>query len=63
MPGEEEEVQEETFAGFGLNEALVEAIHSLGWKTPTEIQREALPEALLGKDIIGLAETGTTPSL
>lgn len=29
------------------------------WKAPTKIQREAIPVALQGKDIIGLAETGS----
>lgn len=31
----------------------------VGWKTPTEIQRRALPHALQARDIIGLAETGS----
>jgi len=31
----------------------------LKWKTPTKIQKEAIPIALQGKDIIGLAETGS----
>uniref|UniRef100_A0A3P9D8K6 DEAD-box helicase 47 n=1 Tax=Maylandia zebra TaxID=106582 RepID=A0A3P9D8K6_9CICH len=38
----------------------------LGWKSPTKIQIEAIPVALQGKDVIGLAETGsgkTVPSL
>lgn len=54
-----DEVEEISFASFGLEEALVEAIDSIGWKSPTEIQGQAIPEALLGKDIIGLAETGS----
>ena len=57
MSGDGEE-KADSFSSFGLNQALVEAIHTLGWTTPTEIQRQALPEALQGKDIIGLAETG-----
>lgn len=32
---------------------------SIGWTKPTEIQRLAIPEALNGRDIIGLAETGS----
>jgi ATP-dependent RNA helicase DDX47/RRP3 len=43
----------------GLNEVLCEACHELKWKAPTKIQTEAIPIALKGNDIIGLAETGS----
>lgn len=42
-----------------LVEPLREAVIELKWKTPTEIQREAIPVALAGNDIIALAETGS----
>ena len=48
-----------TFQDLGVVEVLCNAIKQLKWKTPTQVQREAIPEALLGKDIIGLAETGS----
>lgn len=48
-----------TFQSLGINESLCEACTRLGWNTPTKIQKEALPVALLGRDIIGLAETGS----
>lgn len=38
---------------------ICETCESLKWKTPTKIQKEAIPIALQGKDIIGLAETGS----
>lgn len=38
---------------------LCEACSRLGWKCPTKIQKEALPVALRGRDVIGLAETGS----
>lgn len=38
---------------------LCETCKSLNWKAPTKIQKEAIPVALQGKDIIGLAETGS----
>lgn len=38
---------------------LCETCESLKWKAPTKIQKEAIPIALQGKDIIGLAETGS----
>lgn len=62
--GEGEEATEETaptktFAELGVIDSLCEACTSLGFTTPTAIQREAIPIALEGKDIIGLAETGS----
>ena len=59
---EKEETENEkqtTFTQLGLNETLCEACKSLGWNTPSKIQTEAIPVALEGKDIIGLAETGS----
>lgn len=38
---------------------LCTACEQLKWKAPTKIQRESVPLALQGKDIIGLAETGS----
>ncbi|XP_078065040.1 putative ATP-dependent RNA helicase DDX47, partial [Mustelus asterias] len=43
----------------GVTDVLCEACEQLGWKSPTRIQQEALPVALQGRDIIGLAETGS----
>ncbi|EDV28314.1 uncharacterized protein TRIADDRAFT_21567, partial [Trichoplax adhaerens] len=43
----------------GLMEPLCQACDRLQWKQPTKIQCEAIPVALTGKDIIGLAETGS----
>ncbi|EMC93092.1 hypothetical protein BAUCODRAFT_77654 [Baudoinia panamericana UAMH 10762] len=51
--------EEKSFADLGVNESLCDACTSLGFKTPTAIQREAIPLALSGRDIIGLAETGS----
>jgi len=42
-----------------LAPALTEACVSLGWKHPTRIQQECIPYAIEGRDIIGLAETGS----
>ncbi|KAA0042572.1 hypothetical protein IC582_022572 [Cucumis melo] len=53
----EEEVK--TFQSLGICEQLVEACDSLGWKNPSKIQAEAIPHALEGKDLIGLAQTGS----
>mmetsp|Transcript_6733 Transcript_6733/g.11864 ORF Transcript_6733/g.11864 Transcript_6733/m.11864 type:complete len:461 (+) Transcript_6733:48-1430(+) len=48
-----------TFASLGVVEEVVQACDKLGWTSPTQIQREALPYALKGRDVIGLAETGS----
>lgn len=50
---------EATFKDMGVSPALCSAIEAIGWKAPTEIQRGAIPECLKGRDIIGLAETGS----
>lgn len=42
-----------------MTDVLCETCETLKWKTPTKIQKEAIPVALQGKDIIGLAETGS----
>ncbi|ESO10997.1 hypothetical protein HELRODRAFT_72267, partial [Helobdella robusta] len=43
----------------GLVDILCEACERLKWKEPSKIQRETIPVALSGRDIIGLAETGS----
>lgn len=48
-----------SFKGLGICEQLVEACDNLGWKNPSKIQAEAIPHALQGKDLIGLAQTGS----
>ena len=48
-----------TFAALGVLPALCSALDSLGWKAPTEIQVGSIPESLKGRDVIGLAETGS----
>ncbi|CAK3825624.1 ATP-dependent rRNA helicase rrp3 [Lecanosticta acicola] len=50
---------EKTFADLGVIDSLCDACASLGFTKPTAIQRESIPIALQGKDIIGLAETGS----
>ena len=58
-PAVEEAEEEVTFASIGIVAPLCEACAALGWTNPTPIQREALPPALEGRDIIGIAETGS----
>lgn len=48
-----------TFEKLGLVEPLCNTLESLGWKKPSKIQQEAIPIALDGNDVIGVAETGS----
>merc|ERR1712183_293574 len=52
-------VSNKTFVELGLGDVLCEACEKVGWKKPSRIQEEAIPVALSGKDVIGLAETGS----
>jgi ATP-dependent RNA helicase RhlE len=47
------------FSHFNLHPDLVRAITTLGFKSPTPIQAQAIPPALEGKDILGCAQTGS----
>ncbi|XP_063624432.1 probable ATP-dependent RNA helicase DDX47 isoform X1 [Cydia splendana] len=60
QPQETVETEETvTFKDLGVVDVLCEACQELKWKNPSKIQKEAIPLALEGKDIIGLAETGS----
>jgi len=48
-----------TFEETGLSEVLVKRLAEIGFTTPTPIQQKAIPIALRGQDIIGMAQTGT----
>ncbi len=48
-----------TFAELGLSSKVLAAIESAGYATPTPIQADAIPVALTGSDILGIAQTGT----
>ena len=48
-----------SFADFGLSAPLLEAVSDAGYETPTPIQKEMIPHVLLGKDVVGQAQTGT----
>ena len=47
------------FSDFGLKPALEKALAAEGYVTPTPIQSQAIPHAMEGKDILGIAQTGT----
>uniref|UniRef100_A0A6B2L3N9 RNA helicase n=1 Tax=Arcella intermedia TaxID=1963864 RepID=A0A6B2L3N9_9EUKA len=55
----EETAPEVTFASLGVPAKLCETIATIGWKTPSPIQRDSLPYSMKGRDVIGLAQTGS----
>ena len=48
-----------SFEALGLSEELLRAVADSGYNDPTPIQRQAIPPVLMGRDIIGVAQTGT----
>ena len=48
-----------SFNELGLNHKLLRAVEALGYDTPTEVQHQAIPQVLDGRDVIGCAQTGT----
>lgn len=48
-----------SFTSFNLDPKIAAGVRALGYITPTPIQRRALPEVLAGRDVMGLAQTGT----
>ena len=47
------------FSELGLSEKVLKAVEASGYDTPTPIQEQAIPFALQGRDILGIAQTGT----
>src|SRR5947209_8356344 len=48
-----------TFADLGLSDELLRAVNDSGYTEPTPIQSAVIPSVLMGKDIVGIAQTGT----
>ena len=47
------------FSGFGFSGALLKTLEEKGYKEPSPIQKAAIPELMLGRDLVGQAQTGT----
>jgi superfamily II DNA/RNA helicase len=47
------------FDELGLSQKVLEAVRASGYETPTPIQAQAIPHALSGRDVLGIAQTGT----
>ena len=48
-----------SFQTLGLSEEILKSIKEIGYETPSEIQQQAIPHVLMGRDILGCAQTGT----
>jgi ATP-dependent RNA helicase RhlE len=48
-----------TFESFNLNARLIDGVRGLGYQEPTPIQQQAIPPIMAGRDVMGLAQTGT----
>ncbi len=48
-----------TFNELGLSDKVLRAVEASGYTTPTPIQTQAIPVALSGRDVLGIAQTGT----
>jgi len=47
------------FSGFGLADPILRALKEAGYQTPTPIQTQAIPLQMAGRDMLGIAQTGT----
>src|SRR5262245_55720669 len=52
-----------TFYGLGIAPNILDTLERLKFKVPTPIQERAIPVALEGKDVLGIAQTGTGKTL
>ncbi|THJ14187.1 DEAD/DEAH box helicase, partial [Nocardioides sp.] len=48
-----------TFADLGLGERILKGLAEVGYESPSAIQAETIPHLLAGRDVLGLAQTGT----
>src|SRR3989344_2631847 len=55
--------QEHTFNGLGISPNILDILAKLNFTTPTPIQYRAIPEGVSGKDVVGVAQTGTGKTL
>src|SRR3989344_9398801 len=52
-----------TFSGLGIAPMFLDILERMKFTTPTPIQHKAIPIAVDGKDVIGIAQTGTGKTL
>jgi ATP-dependent RNA helicase DeaD len=49
----------QSFADLGLSDSVLKALKDVGYETPSAIQAATIPPLLAGRDVVGLAQTGT----
>jgi len=59
IPQNPVEITDRTFDDLGLSDEMVRTVRELGYEHPTPIQASAIPHALEGRDVVGLAQTGS----
>ncbi len=57
------EAKHTSFNGLGITPEILEVIEGMKFKIPTPIQQKAIPVAIEGKDVLGIAQTGTGKTL
>ncbi|MFG6446044.1 DEAD/DEAH box helicase [Microbacterium sp. P07] len=55
----DEVVEQQSFSDLGLDAAVLKALKDVGYETPSAIQAATIPPLLSGRDVIGMAQTGT----
>jgi ATP-dependent RNA helicase DeaD len=53
------DIIETTFTDLGLNASILQALNDLGYEKPSPIQAECIPHLLGGRDVLGMAQTGS----
>ncbi|MDP6199616.1 MAG: DEAD/DEAH box helicase, partial [Candidatus Poseidonia sp.] len=48
-----------TFGELELDERILDALHGEGYRNPTPVQEETIPALMAGRDVMGIAQTGT----
>src|SRR3954469_18127278 len=59
MPEQEQQEQPDAFADLGIDERVLRALSDVGYESPSPIQAATIPALLEGRDVVGLAQTGT----
>lgn len=59
VPAPEIALPVSAFAAFGLRRELLDGLAAIGFEEPSPIQKAAIPELMLGRDLVGQAQTGT----
>jgi ATP-dependent RNA helicase RhlE len=59
IPQHPVQTTDKPFADLGLSRAILDILTKIGFQNPTPIQAEVIPRALTGRDLIGLAQTGS----